>query len=307
MAKYNQPDPRNDNTLVHVGGELLRREDAKISVLDSLVQGGDGVWEGLRIYDGRVFALEEHLDRLIDSAKAMHFADIPGKDELRDALFKTLQANDMYDGVHVRLTLSRGKKSTSGMDPRLNVHGSCLIILPEWKPPVYGSDGIRLITSAIRRNPPQSIDSKIHHNNLINNILAKIEANLAEADDAIMLDVDGFVSETNATNLFMVKSGLLHTPAADSCLPGITRSKVIQLARDNDIAVEIRRISISEMWSADEVFTTGTMGELSFVVEIDGRSIGKGEAGPVTSRLQELYKEKTGREGVAVPRRSSGG
>ena len=179
MAKLNQPDPRNEGTFVHIGGELLRRGDAKISVLDSLVQGGDGVWEGLRVYDGKIFQFEEHIDRMFNSAKAMHFQGIPSRDAIKDAVFSTLKANDMYDGVHIRLTLSRGLKTTSGMSPELNTLGCCLIVLPEFKPPVYGSEGIKLITSNIRRNPPQCLDSKIHHNNLINNILAKIEANLA--------------------------------------------------------------------------------------------------------------------------------
>ena len=301
MAKYNKPDPRNDNTLIYVGGELMPRAEAKISVLDSLVQGGDGVWEGLRVYNGKVFQLEEHISRMLQSAKALHFKDIPLIDEIRNAVFKTLKANDMRDGVHIRMTLSRGLKTTSGMDPRLNIHGPCLIVLPEYKPPVYGDEGIRLITSSIRRNPPQCLDSKIHHNNLLNNILAKIEANLSGVDDAIMLDVDGFVSETNATNLFMVKDEVLITPTADSCLPGITRAKVIELAKAHNIPAEVRRVSLSEFHTADEVFVTGTMGELSHVVEIDGRRTGDGNKGQLTTQLQQIYAEKTQKEGVKLP------
>jgi len=300
MAKYNQPDPRNDNTYVHVGGELVKREFAKVSVLDSLVQGGDGVWEGLRVYNGRVFQLEEHLDRMFDSAKAMHFKNVPSRDEVKTAIFETLNANEMYDGVHIRMTLSRGLKSTSGMNPDLNAFGCCLIVLAEFKPPVYGTEGIELITSSIRRNPPQCVDSKIHHNNLINNILAKIEANLAGADDAIMLDVDGFVSETNATNIFLIKKGVLKTPHADSCLPGLTRQKVIDIARETGMSLEVTRLSVSEFQSADEVFTTGTMGELSPVAKIDGRIIG--DVGPYTKRLQELYSSKTANQGVEIPK-----
>lgn len=295
------PDPRNEQILVHVGGELLPREQAKVSVFDSSVQGGDAVWEGLRVYDGRIFALDAHLDRLFDSAKALAFTQMPTRAEVKEAIFETLRANRMRDGVHIRLTLTRGKKVTSGMSSHLNQYGPCLIVLAEWKPPVYDQDGIRLITSAIRRNPPQCIDSKIHHNNLINNILAKIEANVAGVDDAIMLDIHGFVSETNATNIFLVKRSVLLTPHADSCLPGITRGIVMQLARQNDIALQERNISIAEVYSADEIFTTGTMGELAPVLEVDGRTIGEGEVGWVTRQLQRLYRERTASEGEPLP------
>src|SRR4051795_7979796 len=178
-------DERNRDLLININGDLIHRDKAGISPFDSSVQGGDAVWEGLRVYDGRIFQLDAHLDRLNDSARAMAFAQIPAREEIKEAIFATLQANGMRDSVHIRLTLTRGKKITSGMDPRLNQYGACLIVLAEWKPPVYSSDGIRLVTSTIRRNSPQSLDSKIHHNNLINNILAKIEANAAGADDAL--------------------------------------------------------------------------------------------------------------------------
>jgi len=295
------PDPRNEKIMVHVGGQLVDRNDAKVSVFDSSVQGGDGVWEGLRVYDGRIFMLDAHLDRMFASAKAMAFAEVPTREEIKKAIFETLEANGMRDSAHIRLTLSRGMKVTSGMDPRLNQYGPCLIVLAEWKAPVYSSDGIRLVTSAVRRNTPECIDSKIHHNNLINNILAKIEANAAGADDALMLDVDGFVSETNATNVFFIRNGELHTPYADSCLPGITRGVVMELGPQLDIPTIERRISLSEVYSADEMFTTGTMGELAPVLEIDGRTIGDGSVGPVTRRLQKAYAEKTAGEGEVLP------
>jgi len=295
------PDPRNENIVVYVGGELLPREAAKVSVFDSSVQGGDAIWEGLRVYNGRIFQLEAHLDRLFDSAKAMAFSQVPSRAEIKAAIFKTLETNGMRDGVHIRLTLTRGKKVTSGMSPHLNQYGPCLIVLAEWKAPVYATDGIRLITASIRRNPPQCIDSKIHHNNLINNILAKIEANVAGVDDAVMLDIYGFVSETNATNIFLVKRGKLLTPHADSCLPGITRAKVIELGREAGLEVIERNISISEMYAADEIFTTGTMGELSPVLEVDGRQIGTGRVGPITDELRRLYAEKTAAEGELLP------
>ena len=295
------PDPRNDDILIHVGGELAPRAEAKVSVFDSVVQGGDAVWEGLRVYQGRIFEFDAHLDRLFDSAHAMAFAEVPSHDAVKKALFETLEANGMRDGVHIRLTLTRGKKTTSGMDPRLNVYGPTLIVLAEWKKPVYATTGVRLITSSVRRNTPECIDSKIHHNNLINNILAKIQANLAGVDDAIMLDVYGFVSETNATNIFMVKRGVVLTPHADSCLPGITRAGVIRMARDLGLTVVERNLSITEIHTADEVFTTGTMGELSPVLEVDGRRIGDGHVGPTTTRLRDHYWERTKREGEPLP------
>ncbi len=295
------PDSRNENILIYVGGELLPRQEAKISVFDSLAQGGDGVWEGLRVYKGRIFALDPHLDRLLDSAHAMAFTQIPTREEIKKAIFETLEANGMRDEVHIRLTLSRGMKITSSMDPTKNQYGPCLIVLAEWKAPIYSRSGIRLITSAIRRNPPQCIDSKIHHNNLINNILAKIEANVAGVDDAIMLDIYGFVSETNATNIFLIKRGELLTPHADSCLPGITRRIVMEIAREASISVIERNLSLTEVYTADEMFTTGTVGELSPVLEVDGRRIGNSETGPVTQKLQQLYADLTENEGEPLP------
>ncbi len=300
MAKYNQPDPRNEGTYIHVNGELLKREEAKISVLDSLVQGGDGVWEGLRVYDGKIFQFEEHLDRLFASAKAMSFKNIPSEEEVKNAVFDCLKANKMIDGVHIRLTLSRGLKTTSGMNPELNVFGCTLIVLPEYKPPVYGNEGIKLITSSIRRNTPACLDSKIHHNNLINNILAKIEANLAGVDDALMLDLDGFVSETNATNIFYIKNKILMTPFPDSCLPGITRKLVMDIANDLKIKNHEKRCSLVEFYTAEEVFTTGTMGELSYVCDIDGREIGKGAKGEITKLLEKEYLKRTKSSGVRI-------
>ncbi len=295
------PDPRNADIQIWVGDRLYPRDEAKISVFDSLAQGGDGVWEGLRIYDGRVFALDAHLDRLIASAHAMAFADIPTRDDIKAAIFTTLESNGMRDETHIRLTLSRGRKVTSSMDPRKNVYGSCLIVLAEWKLPIYDPGGVTLITSSIRRNSPATLDSKIHHNNLINNILAKIEANHAGADDAIMLDMQGFVSETNATNVFVVARGELLTPHADSCLPGITRGNVLRIARDAGIPTTERNVSMTEVYTADEAFTTGTMGELSPVLEVDGRRIGAAQAGPVTQRLQGLYADMTARDGEPLP------
>src|SRR5580765_3137394 len=226
-------NPKNENIQVFVKDKLYHRNEAKVSVFDSSVQGGDAVWEGLRVYDGKIFCLEQHLDRLHASAKTLAFTDIPTKEFIKGAIKQTLKANSMRTDTHIRLTLTRGEKVTSGMDPRLNQKGSCLIVLAEFKPPVFdNAKGIKLITSHIRRNSPLNLDSKIHHNNLLNNILAKIDANFSNADDAIMLDNNGFVAETNATNIFMSKEGILFTPTADVCLPGITRGLVIEIANE---------------------------------------------------------------------------
>ena len=295
------PDPRNEHIQIYVGDRLYPREEAKVSVFDSSVQGGDAVWEGLRVYDGRIFQLDAHLSRMRDSAKAMAFKEIPSKETIRLAIFQTLQANGMRDEAHIRLTLTRGKKVTSGMSPAWNQYGPCLIVLAEWKKPVYDNTGIRLITSSIRRNPPQCVDSKIHHNNLINNILAKIEANLAGVDDAVMLDIHGYVSETNATNIFLVKKGKLLTPFADSCLPGITRSVVMRIAEEKALAFAEKNLSITEMYTADELFVTGTMGEITPVLEVDGRVIGEGLPGSLTRQMQEWYAALTQHEGEPLP------
>lgn len=285
------PDPRNADILVYINGELKPRSEATVSVFDSVVQGGDAVWEGLRVYDGRIAELDGHLQRLQDSAKTLAFENVPPSEKVRAAVFETLEANGMRDGAHIRLTLTRGEKVTSGMNPRFNQSGCTLIVLAEWKPPVYSDEGIRLITAATRRNTPECLDSKIHHNNLLNNILASIEANVAGVDAAIMLDVNGFVSETNDTNLFLVKGGALLTPHADSCLPGLTRRMILDICEQERILVNERNISLSELYTADEVFTTGTMGELTPVLEADGREIGNGRVGPVTRRLQKLHRE----------------
>ena len=281
-------DERNKNILVFVKDKLVPREDAKISVFDSAVQGGDAVWEGIRVYPEGVFLLDRHLQRLYDSAKAMAFDPLPDLSFIKESLFKTLKANNMDKDTHVRLTLTRGEKITSGMDPRLNQWGPTLIVLAEWKPPVYdNASGIRVFTSTIRRNSPNHLDSKIHHNNLINNILAKIQANVAGADAALMLDVHGFASELNGTNIFMVRDQTVFTPHADACLPGITRGLVLEICRDQDISVIEKNISLTELYAADEVFCTGSMGEITPVVELDGRKInGKSTT---TARLQEVF------------------
>lgn len=286
---------RNKDIKIWINGELLHRDKAKVSVFDSVVQGGDAVWEGIRVYDGKIFCFDKHLNRLMESAKSMDFQDIPTLEYIKDAVFSTLKANGMKDETHIRLTLTRGEKITSGMNPKLNQFGCTLIILAEWKPSIYSGKKLKLVTANIRRNSPLCLDSKIHHANLINNILAKIEANHAGVDDAIMLDLNGFVAETNATNIFMIKNGVVSTPFPKACLPGITRGLIIEICKNNNIPILEQDISLTELYNADEVFTTGTMGELARVIEIDKRKTEN--KGGVLMQLQSLFRKLTEIEG----------
>src|SRR3954471_14669559 len=247
-------DQRNRNLVVNINGELLHRDNAGISPFDSAVQAGDAVWEGLRLYDGRIFKLHEHLDRLERSARALSFEEIPAREKIMDEIKRTLAANNMRDGVHIRLTLTRGVKVTSGMDPRLNQSRPTLILLAEHKPPVYAKTGLSLITSKIRRPPAEVLNARIHHANLLNSILAKIEANNAGADDALMLDTRGFVAETNATHLFFVKEGRVSTPRVLACPEGITRATVLEICAANAIPREERDLTLDEFYAADEMF-----------------------------------------------------
>jgi len=291
---------KNRDLLININGKLVHRDEAGVSPFDSVVQGGDAVWEGLRVYHGRIFKLIEHLDRLRSSALALAFAVIPTHDEIIEQIKRTLAANDMSHDVHIRLTLTRGVKITSGMDPRLNQSGPTLIVLAEHKPPVYDKSGLTLITSSVRRFPPDCLDPKIHHNNLLQSILAKIEANHAGADDALMLDVRGFVAETNATHVFLVHRGVVLTSRPIACPEGITRATVLDLCRVNGIAAREEDLSLTDVYRADEMFCTGTMGELAPVICVDGRTIGDGSIGPMTTRLSELFAALTATEGVPV-------
>jgi branched-chain amino acid aminotransferase len=299
-------DERNRNLIVNVNGRLVDRDSAGVSPFDSVVQGGDAVWEGLRLYRGRIFRLEQHLDRLVGSAKALAFERIPERAAVVAEIRRTLEANRMFDGVHIRLTLTRGVKITSGMDPRLNQSGPTLIVLAEHKPPVYAMAGLSLITSSVRRFPPDCLDPRIHHNNLIQSILAKIEANVASADDALMLDVRGFVAETNATHVFIVERGVLRTPRLVACPEGITRQAVLDLCREHGVPFEECDLTLTQVYQAEEAFCSGTIGELAAVTRVDGRVIGDGRPGPVTRRLSEWFRELTGREGTEVVRDGEG-
>jgi branched-chain amino acid aminotransferase len=280
-------DERNQDLIVNVGGKLSHRDRAGISPFDSSVQGGDAVWEGLRLHDGKIFRLGAHLARLRASAKALAFDRIPSDEEITEEIRRTLDANGMHHGVHIRLTLTRGVKITSGMDPRLNSSGPTLIVLAEFKDPVYDAAGITLITASVRRPAPDCLDPKIHHNNLLPSIMAKIEANVAGADDAVMLDNRGFIAETNATHLFFVSGGMLRTPTTVSCPEGITRAAVLELAERAGIPAETGDYTLPQLYNADEAFVTGTMGGLAPVVSVDGRKIPA--PGPLTKQLTARY------------------
>ena len=293
-------DERNRDLIVNVHGKLTHRDRAGVSPFDSAVQGGDAVWEGLRLYDGKIFRLDQHLARLRASARALAFTQIPSDAEITEEIRRTLAANGMQDGVHIRLTLTRGVKVTSGMDPRLNQAGPTLIVLAEFKDPVYDAAGITLITASVRRPAPDCLDPKIHHNNLLPSILAKIEANVAGADDAVVLDHRGFIAETNATHLFMVTGGRLATPTTASCPEGITRAAVLELAASAGIGCDTGDYTLPQLYNAEEAFVTGTMGGLAPVLSVDGRTIGDGIPGPVTKRLTALYADLTATTGTPV-------
>lgn len=286
-------DERNTDLVVNINGSLVHRDQAGVSPFDSVVQGGDAVWEGLRVYEGGIYRLAAHLRRLRRSAKALAFESIPSDEEITREIVRTLEANSMRDGVHIRLTLTRGVKVTSGMDPRLNTKGPTLIVLAEHKAPVYADaesgGGLSLITSTVRRHTPDTLDPNIHHNNLLQSIMAKIQANVAGADDALMLDDRGFVAETNATHVFIVTDGEVATSRPIACPEGITRESVIELCARDGVRCREADFSLTHVYAADECFTTGTMGELAWVGTVDGRTIGDGSRGPVTAMLAERF------------------
>ena len=297
LQQFNQ---KNRDLIVNIDGRLVHRDEAGISPFDSVVQAGDAVWEGLRLYNGRIFKLYEHLDRLHRSAVALSFREIPPREKIIEEIKRTLAANRMRDGVHIRLTLTRGVKITSGMDPRLNQSGPTLIVLAEHKAPVYAKTGLTLITSKIRRPPPEILDTRIHHANLLNSILAKIEANSAEADDALMLDTRGFVAETNATNVFIVRNAEVATSRVVACPEGITRATVIEICAAERIPCVETDLTLDDVYRADEIFCTGTMGELAGVIKVDDRLIGDGKVGLMTRRLSELYAQRTTAQGIQI-------
>lgn len=291
---------QNRDLIVNINGRLVHRDEAGVSPFDSSVQNGDAVWEGLRVYDGRIFRLTEHLARLRKSATMLAYESIPTDDEITTEIKRTLEANRMRDNVHIRLTLSRGLKYTSGLDPRINQYGHSLFVLAEHKPPVFDKKGIRLLTASVRRPPADVLNQHIHSCNQLTSILAKLEASRAGADDALLLDTRGFIAETSSTHVFLVTDGRVDTPTTAACPEGITRSVILELCQQHAIPHDVRDLPPDAIDSADEMFCTGTMGEIVPVVEVDGRSIGDESTGPVTQRLNDLFNELTRREGVVV-------
>lgn len=293
-------DDKNRNLIVYINGKLVHRDQAGVSPFDSSVQNGDAVWEGLRLYNGRIFRLEAHLDRIYNSAAMLRYQGMPERSEVVEALRQTLVANQMHDGVHARLTISRGLKYTSGLDPRINTKGCSLFILAEHKPPVYDTSGLHLHITRQRRPFADVLDQTIHSCNQLTSILAKIEATDAGADDALMLDTLGNLAETNATHVFLVRNGTVMTSTTRACPSGITRSALLELCASHQIPCEVRDIPESEIHQSDEVFCTGTMGEVVAVTRIGETHFNGGKPGPMTQRLASLYQELTRTEGEPI-------
>ena len=288
-----EQDPRNEHILIYVDGKLVPKQEAVVSVYDSGFMLGDGVWEGLRVHGGVFAFLEEHLDRLFEGAKAIDLDIGMNREALTQALYETVRANDMTEDAHIRLMVTRGRKKAPFQDPRLSIFGPTMVIIPEFKR--AGEEtvqhGLRLYTVPVIRGLPMSQDPKLNSHSKLNCIMALIHALKAGADEALMLDVHGFVNTTNSTNFFIVRKGEVWTSTGDYCMNGITRRKVIELCRENDIPVFERNYSLVDSLGAAEAFVTGTFGGVTPVVEIDGRQIGEGKAGPMYWRLKGLYEE----------------
>ena len=285
------PDDRNERVLIYLNGQLVPRAEAKISVFDSGFLIGDGVWEGLRLHHDQFVFLDEHLDRLWQGAKAIGLDIGLTRAELTAALQQTVRANDMHDGVHVRLMITRGLKKTPSQDPRLTLGGPTIVIIAEHKQanPAVFERGVRLFTSTIRRPPPDTLDPKLNCHSKLHEVMALNQAIQAGADEALMLDVHGAVSTCNATNFFIVVKGQVWTSTGQHCLNGITRRKIIEVCRANGVPVFEKDFSLTDVYSADEAFVTGTFGGLTPVMEVDGRPIGDQPPGALTRRLRELY------------------
>ena len=285
------PDERNKHVLIYINGELLPRNQARISVFDSGFLIGDGIWEGLRLHHDVFVFLDDHLDRLYQGAKAISLEIGMTRDELTEALWKTVRANHMHDNTHVRLMITRGIKQTPSQDPRLTSGGPTIVIIAEHKQvnPEAFERGIRLFTSTIRRPPPDSLDPKLNCHSKLHEVMALNQAIQAGADEALMLDVHGLVSTCNATNFFIVVKGQVWTSTGQHCLNGITRRKVIELSRLNGIPALEKDFSLVDVYAADEAFVTGTFGGLTPVTHVDGHVIGTGQCGAFTRRLRDLY------------------
>ncbi len=286
-------DPRNSNILISVNGELKPRNEAVVSVFDSGFILGDGVWEGIRLHVGCLVFIDDHLRRLYEGAKAIDLDIGISPDELRTRIEQTIAANEMHDDVHIRLMVTRGLKATPYQDPRVTISAATIVIIPEYKipDPKVTETGLRLFTVHVRRAPPDVLDPKLNSHSKLNCITACIQATKAGADEALMLDPHGFVATCNSTHFFIVRNGEVWTSTGDYCLGGITRGKVISLCRANGIPVFERNFSLTDVYSAEEAFVTGTFAGLIPVTDIDGRDIGDQQLGPLTRRLQELYQE----------------
>lgn len=286
------PDPRNEDILIYINGDLVPRNEARISVFDSGYLVGDGVWEGLRFYDGKFAFLDDHLDRLFQGARAIALDIGMSREELIAALYATIQANNMETGVHARLMITRGIKKTPSQDPRLIISGPTIVIIAEYKraDPNTPQQGLKLFTSTVRRGSPDYLDPRLNCHSKLHEVIALVQALEAGADEALMLDIHGFVSTCNATNFFIVRSGEVWTSTGQYCLNGITRQKVIEICQAENIPVFQKNFSLTDTYDADEAFVTGTFGGLTTVVEIDGRSIGTGQTRTMTNKLTQLYK-----------------
>ncbi|MEM1248847.1 MAG: aminotransferase class IV [Acidobacteriota bacterium] len=285
------PDDRNASVQIYMNGDLVPRDEARISVFDSGYLVGDGVWEGIRLHHGKLVFLDEHLDRLEAGAKAIHMDLGRTREELTEALYETVRANDMEDGVHIRMMVTRGVKKTPSQDPRLIIGKANLTIIAEHKAadPATTRSGITLFTSTVRRGSPDYLDPRLNCHSKLHEVVALAQAIEAGADEALMLDVNGFVSTCNATNFFIVREGEVWTSTGNYCMQGITRKKLLLCCRENGIPSFEKDFSLVDVYSADEVFVTGTFGGVTPVRSVDGRAIGDGEEGPMTSRLRELY------------------
>lgn len=286
-------DPRNEDVLIYVNGDLFPRNEAKISVFDSGYLVGDGVWEGFRLHKGVLVFLKEHYDRLFQGAKAIGMDLKMSRQEFTKAIWKTLDANNMKDGVHVRLMCTRGIKKTPSQDPRLTVSGPNIVIIAEYKKadPESRDRGVKLFTSTIRRGSPDYLDPRLNCHSKIHEVQALVQALEAGADEALMLDINGFVSTCNATNFFMVKDGEVWTSTGQYCMNGITRGKVIEVCKRAGIPCYQKNFSLFDVYGADEAFVTGSFGGLTPVTEIDGRVISESVPGSMTQRLQKLYEQ----------------
>jgi branched-chain amino acid aminotransferase len=291
-------DPRNAQILIDINGELFARDEARVSVFDSGFVLGDGVWEGLRVHRGRVAFLDQHLDRLYEGAKALDMAMEITPAELGKRIYRLLEKNEMRDGVHIRLMVTRGIKATPYQDPRVTITPPTVVIIPEYKTalPETAENGIRLFTVHVRRGYPDVQDPKLNSHSKLNCITACIQAAKAGADEALMLDPHGFVATCNSTHFFIVRRGEVWTSSGDYCLGGITRGQVIALCGENSIPLRQKNFSLTDVYGADEAFVTGTFAGLAPVREIDGRIIGDGKRGPVVAELQQRYLELLERE-----------